>query len=117
MQLRVNFIDGGGGGSRTRLVGTEGTIDLGGSEFTIRRNKLPEAPGYGGWDSYNTFPESTRKEYAAWYEQTYGGTYPPVEGPRSLTFNLPDDYSVHAHHFRNWFDYNQSSYNHSKFSA
>jgi predicted dehydrogenase len=104
MQLRVNFIDGGGGGSRTRLVGTEGTIDLGGGAFTLRRNKLPDAPGYGGWDSYNTFPKKTREEYAAWYEKTYGGTYPPVEGPESLTFNVPDGYSDHAHHFRNWFD-------------
>ncbi|WP_020571736.1 Gfo/Idh/MocA family protein [Neolewinella persica] len=103
MQLRVNFVAGGGGGSRTRLVGTEGSLDLGGGSLTLRRNKLPEAPGYGGWDSFNTFPESTRAEFQQWYKTTYPPTPPGVIGPDEWTFRTPEGYSDHVHHFHNWF--------------
>jgi hypothetical protein len=103
MQLRVNFVDGGGGGSRTRLVGTEGTIDLGGSELTVRRKALPAAPGYGGWDSYGTFPEATQREFTTWYDREYAGIAPEVIGPDEWTYRTPDGYSDHVHHFRNWF--------------
>jgi predicted dehydrogenase len=103
MQLRVNFVAGGGGGSRTRLVGTEGSLDVGGGSLTLRRNKLPNAPGYGGWDSFNTFPESTRAEFEKWYKATYPPVQPEVVGPDEWTFRTPEGYSEHAHHFLNWF--------------
>ncbi|MFK8164477.1 MAG: Gfo/Idh/MocA family protein [Lewinella sp.] len=103
MQLRVNFVAGGGGGSQTRLVGTEGSLDLGGSSLTLRRNKLPAAPGYGGWDSFNTFPENTREEFEKWYKATYPPAPPEVLGPKEWGFRLPEGYSSHVHHFHNWF--------------
>ncbi|MFK8161937.1 MAG: Gfo/Idh/MocA family protein [Lewinella sp.] len=102
MQLRVNFVAGGGGGGRTRLVGTEGSLDLG-SSLTLRRNKLPNAPGYGGWDSFNTFSEGTRAEFEKWYKATYPPAPPEVVGPDEWTFRTPEGYSDHVHHFHNWF--------------
>lgn len=103
MQLRVNFVAAGGGGSRTRLVGTEGTLELGGSELTLRRKALPKAPGYGGWDSFNTFPAATRTEFEQWYQETYPTPAPEVVGPAEWTYRTPDGYSDHVHHFHNWF--------------
>ncbi|MEL7162769.1 MAG: Gfo/Idh/MocA family oxidoreductase, partial [Bacteroidota bacterium] len=103
MQLRVNFVAGGGGGSRTRLVGTEGSLEVGGNSLTLTQNKLPAAPGYGGWDSFNTFPEKARAEFEEWYKATYPATAPEVIGPDEWTFRTPDGYSDHVHHFGNWF--------------
>lgn len=97
-QLRVNFIDGGGGGSVTRLVGTEGTMTLGWNEVTVRRSKLPEAPGYGGWDSFFTFSEKEQAAYEAWYQKTYPER-PQVIGPNEMTFRAPEGYSDHYDHW------------------
>jgi len=101
MQLRVNFVDGGGGGGRTRLVG--GSLELNGDSLPLRRKRLPSAPGYGGWDSFNTFPEKTRAEFERWYRETYPPAAPEVVGPDEWTFRTPAGYSDHVHHFHNWF--------------
>jgi predicted dehydrogenase len=103
MQLRVNFVDGGGGGSRIRFVGTEGSLEVEGGSITLRRQPLPAAPGYGGWDSFETFPEATRAEFEAWYREQYPPTMAEVVGPRELTYRAPEGYSDHVHHFGNWF--------------
>lgn len=97
-QLRVNFIDGGGGGNVTRLVGTEGTMTLGWDDVTIKRNKISEAPGYGGWDSFFTFSEKEQAAYEAWYRQTYPDR-PQVQGPAELTYRAPEGYSDHYDHW------------------
>ena len=102
MQLRVNFVASDGGGSRTRLVGTEGTIDLGGSQLTLRRKPLPGKPGYGGWDSFNTFSEAQQSRFQEWYDREYADVLPTVEGPEEWTYRTPQGYSDHEHHFRNW---------------
>lgn len=103
MQLRVNFVAGGGGGSRIRLVGTEGSLDVTGRTITLRRNTLAAAPGYGGWDSFNTFPEKTQKAFEKWYRATYPPAPAEVVGPKEWTYRTPDGYSDHVHHFHNWF--------------
>lgn len=103
MQLRVNFVGGGGGGSMTRLVGTEGSLELGWGSITLKRNKLPVAPGYGGWDSFDTFAAPQRKEFEQWYKAKYPAATPEVEGPKEWTYRTPEGYSNHVHHFNNWF--------------
>ncbi|MCP9234385.1 Gfo/Idh/MocA family protein [Lewinella sp. JB7] len=104
MQLRVNFVDGGGGGSRTRFVGTEGSLEISGNSITLNRKTLPAAPGYGGWDTYDTFPQATRAEFEAWYRSAYPPSPPTVVGPTEWTYRAPEGYSDHVHHFVNWFD-------------
>jgi hypothetical protein len=44
-------VDGGGGGEQLRLVGTDGVITMGWGAVKVKLNKMPKAPGYGGWDS------------------------------------------------------------------
>jgi predicted dehydrogenase len=103
MQLRVNFVAGGGGGSKTRFVGTEGSLELGWNSITLKRNKLPAAPGYGGWDAFDTFAKPQRKEFEEWYKAKYPPAMPEVEGPKEWTYRTPEGYSDHVHHFNNWF--------------
>ncbi len=104
MQLRVNFVAGGGGDSRIRFVGTEGSLDVTGGSITLRRQPLPAAPGYGGWDSFGTFSEAGRTEFERWYRETYPPAPPEVVGPDEWTYRVPEGYSDHVHHFGNWFE-------------
>lgn len=104
MQLRVNFVDGGGGGSRTRFVGTEGSLDLTDNGLKLQRKTLSKAPGYGGWDAFNTFSEAGRTEFEKWYRAEYPAQVPSVIGPDEWNYRAPDGYSDHVHHFGNWFE-------------
>ena len=103
MQLRVNFVDGGGGGTRIRFVGTEGSLDVAGNQITLRRKPLSAAPGYGGWDSFGTFSQAGRAEFENWYREEYPPAAAEVVGPEEWTYRTPEGYSDHVHHFGNWF--------------
>ena len=103
MQLRVNFVAGGGEGNQTRLVGSAGSLDLGWNSLTLRRRELPAQPGYGGWDSFGTFTTAQQKEFEAWYRANHPAPNPEVEGPTEWTYRTPEGYSDHVHHFSNWF--------------
>src|SRR5260221_9525507 len=50
LQMRVNFVDGGGGGEVLRLVGSEGVITIGWTFIKVVLNKTPKTSGYGGGD-------------------------------------------------------------------
>lgn len=102
LQMRVNFIDGGGGGSKMRLVGTEGVLDVGWSGFTVKRKKMPTAPGYGGWDSYETFSKKEQKAYKKWYNNEYKNA---LKGSTSeKTYAVPKGYDADNAHHQNFFD-------------
>jgi len=103
LQIRVNFVDSGGGGSLLKLVGTEGTMTMGWNNITIRKNKLGDAPGFGGWDSYNTFPEQTKKEFEEWYNKKYAGKKERFE-PSEEIYRAPEGYSDHVDHFTAFFE-------------
>ena len=104
LQLRVNFIDGKGGGSMIRMVGSEGVMTFGWNGLTVERNVMPQAPGYGGWDSFETFPEAIQKDFKANYEATYGNLRPRVEEPKKLEYKTPKGYSAHYDHFVDFFN-------------
>jgi hypothetical protein len=38
-------------------VGSEGTIEVQGNNITVKHSIMPEAPGFGGYDSVFTFPK------------------------------------------------------------
>ncbi len=103
LQVRVNFIDGGGGGQQVALVGTEGKMVISDSRVKLFRSKLAEAPGYGGWDSFGTFDEKNQREYAAWYEQHYAGKLDKAQKSEE-EFAAEPGYSDHLDHHRNFFD-------------
>lgn len=104
VSLRVNFVSGTGGGGQVKLVGTEGVMEAGGDTLTIQRHKMPKAPGYGGWDSFDTYPEAMQKKIVAEYDKKWSKE--DRESPKlpDITYSAPDGYDEHLEHFKNFFD-------------
>jgi predicted dehydrogenase len=102
LQMRVNFVDGSGGGEQLRLVGTDGVITMGWGNVKVKSNKTPKAPGYGGWDSFNTFTTAQQKEYEKWYKAQYPVEKPEMEQPE-LEFKAPKGYSANFDHHVNFY--------------
>ncbi|ASZ14328.1 Gfo/Idh/MocA family oxidoreductase [Chitinophaga pendula] len=103
MTLRVNFADGGGGSEFTRLIGTEGVMEMGWNDFKLKKHRLPQAPGYGGWDLYNTFPKAQQEEFV----RQYNAKYPPETRKGDTTesaFAAPPGYDDRYAHFVNFFE-------------
>ncbi|WP_143306949.1 Gfo/Idh/MocA family protein [Chitinophaga vietnamensis] len=103
MTLRVNFADGSGGGEYTRLIGTEGVLELGWNDFKIKKHKLPEAPGYGGWDTYNAFPKAMQEQFVKAYDAKYPASKrQTIES--SSAYAAPKGYDDRLDHFINFFE-------------
>ncbi len=101
MITRVNLSDGSGGSDRTRLVGTEGVIDMGGNGFTMRRIKRATAPMYSkGYDALYTYPQAVQDQFVAQYDAKY-----PVDQytrrsqqEPDVVFKSPDGYDDRLDH-------------------
>lgn len=102
LQLRVNFVDGGGGGSVFRLIGTDGTIDIGWGGLKVTRNEIADAPGYGGWDTFGTFTEAQQEAYKEWYAKQYPKGKPQIIEPEVLEYRTPEGYSDNWAHWTNF---------------
>ncbi len=102
LQMRVNFADGGGGGELLRLVGTDGVIILGWDSVKVKRNKTAKAPGYGGWDSFDTFTTAQQKEYEKWYKDKFPQEKPGMVEPE-MEFKAPKGYNTNLDHHLNFF--------------
>ena len=63
---------------------------------------MPNAPGYGGWDSFGTFSKAQQAEYEKWYKEQFPKQYQIYE-PGEQVFAAPDGYDNHVHHFANFF--------------
>jgi predicted dehydrogenase len=102
LQLRVNFIDGGGGGEQIALIGTEGKMIVRGGSVEVVRSKLAQAPGFGAWDSYTTFDKKNQEDFAAWYATEYAGKTAKGETSR-MEWKAPEGYSDHLDHHSNFY--------------
>jgi predicted dehydrogenase len=103
LQMRVNFVDGGGGGERLRLVGTDGVITMGWGSVKVERHKTPPHPGYGGWDSFNTFSTAQQQEFEKWYKANH--PLPKAEMLQPETeFKAPEKYSANLDHHLNFYN-------------
>jgi predicted dehydrogenase len=103
--LRVNFISGEGDHSTTKIVGSEGVIDLGDEEgFTIRKNKMPVAPGIGGWDSLFTYTEAEQKVLMDDYNKRYSQAEQQTPRIPDITYRAPDNYNASNDHFANFME-------------
>jgi predicted dehydrogenase len=97
LQMRVNFVDGGEGGELLRLVGTDGELIMGWGSVVVKRHKMPRTPGYGGWDSFDTFSDAQQKEYEKWYKAHYPAQKPTMAEP-DTEFKAPKGYSANDDH-------------------
>lgn len=103
--LRVNFISGEGERSSTKIIGSEGVLDLlDDGAFSIRKRKMPVATGIGGWDSLFTYPEAMQKTLLDEYNKKYSDAdkqSPPIP---AITYQVPQGYNSSNEHFANFFD-------------
>ena len=104
LQIRVNFVDGKGGGSGLVLVGTDGAMEIGWGNIKLIRNKLNPTPTYGGWDSFNTFTEATQQEFKKWHAEKYPSLPAQMIEPEVMEYRVPEAYSDNVAHFRTFFD-------------
>lgn len=104
MTLQVNFISGTGGQEVIRLIGSEGIIEVQGNNITIKHSLMPEAPGFGGYDSVFTFSKSMQEEM----QKEYDAKWTPEQRKRKtkddIIFKAPAGYSDHLDHITNFFD-------------
>ncbi|MBY0481523.1 MAG: Gfo/Idh/MocA family oxidoreductase [Chitinophagaceae bacterium] len=104
MVLRVNFANAGTINNNTRIIGTEGQIDLSGSGLILSKKKLPKAPGMRGYDSYDTFSLAQQKELDKQYDALYSEADRKTEPVKEIKFNPPAGENEHKNHFKNFFD-------------
>jgi hypothetical protein len=102
LQMRVNFVDGSENGEGLRLIGTDGYIDFGWDYVKVVPHRLEKEPGYGGWDSFDTFSESQQKEYEKWYKAKYPPSKPSVIS-KGVEFVAPENYSANFDHHLNFY--------------
>ena len=102
LQMRVNFADGSEEGQNLKIVGTDGAIIMGWGGVKAVRHRTPKYPGYGGWDSFETFTEAEKKEYEKWYKANH-----PAEGPdkydSEVEFKAPQGYSADYDHHMSFY--------------
>ncbi len=98
---RVNLADGRGGLNQTRIVGTDGVIEIGWNDFTLRRLKRPNAPMYStGYDALFTYPKAMQEEFI----KQYGDKYPADKFSRNvvrepeITYKAPEGYDDRLDH-------------------
>lgn len=98
---RVNLAAGSGGSIHTRLVGTEGVIDIGWNEFTMNKLKRPNAPMYStGYDALFTYPQAVQDQFIQQYNQKYPeGQYTrQIQNDPVVTYNAPEGYDDRLDH-------------------
>ena len=104
--LRVNFISGEGDRTSTKIIGSEGVIDLfgEGGGFTIHKHKVTTAPGIGGWDSLFTYPEAMQKTLMADYNKKYSPADQKEQTFDPVVYTAPEGYNASNDHFANFMD-------------
>jgi len=104
LTLQVNFISGTGGQEVIRFVGSEGVIEVQGNNLTIKHSIMPEAPGFGGYDSLFTFSKAMQDEMQNDYKAKWTDAQKKRSTKEDVIFKAPQGYSDHLDHFTNFFD-------------
>lgn len=104
LTLQVNFISGTGGQEVIRLVGSEGVIDVIGNNITVKHSLMPEAPGFGGYDSLFTFSKRMQEDMQKEYDAKWTADQRKRPTKEDIVFKAPTGYDDHLDHFTNFFD-------------
>jgi predicted dehydrogenase len=104
MTLQVNFISGTGGQEIIRLIGSEGVMEVNGNNITVKHSYMPEAPGFGGYDSLFTFSKSMQSEMQKEYDAKWSVAQRKRKTKEDVLFKAPVGYDEHLDHFTNFFD-------------
>lgn len=107
MSLQSNFVDGSGGRSYFRFIGSEGVIEVDWSSLTLSRSPRRRPPLerlVEGYNSVQTWSEETQQKFIEWYNKEHPAA--PVAPPMSATqeFRTPEGYDARYDHFTYFFD-------------
>lgn len=101
MALKVNFADGGGGGSKFRFIGNEGVITINGNSCILSKLAPSPEPGY----SVGTFTQEMQDAYISDYREKYPKpSRPGLRGSSEKVFRAPNGYNDRYDHFANFFE-------------
>ncbi|WP_266365500.1 Gfo/Idh/MocA family protein [Tellurirhabdus rosea] len=103
MVLRVNFANAGKIQNVTRIIGNEGQIEFSEDNLILTKKKLPQAPGYGGYDSFFTFTPEVQEEFKKQYDSQYPAETRTAEPVKEVRFEAPKDDDAHGKHFGDFF--------------
>lgn len=104
LTLQVNFISGTGGQEVIRFIGSEGIIDVKNNDITVRHSLMPEAPGFGGYDSVFTFSKAMQDEMTNEFNAKWTAEQRKRPKKDDIIFKVPEGYDDHLDHFTNFFD-------------
>jgi hypothetical protein len=104
LTLQVNFVSGTGGQEVIRLIGSEGVMDVKGNTISVKHSIMPEAPGFGGYDSVFTFSKSMQEEMTKDYNAKWTEAQRKRPIKEDVIFRAPAGYDEHVDHFTNFFD-------------
>jgi predicted dehydrogenase len=104
LTLQVNFISGTGGEEVIRLVGSEGVMEINGNDVKVKHSIMPEAPGFGGYDSLFTFSKSMQAEMQKDYDAKWTKEQQRRPTKDDIVYKVPPGYDDHLDHFTNFFD-------------
>jgi hypothetical protein len=104
MTLQVNFVSGTGGQEIIQLVGSEGVIKVQGNNISVKHSLMPEAPGFGGYDSLFTFSKNMQEEMQKEYDARWTADQQKRRIKEDIIFKAPEGYDDHLDHFTNFFD-------------
>jgi predicted dehydrogenase len=104
LMLRANFISGENDKMTTKYIGSEGVLEFGWNDFTIRHSKMPLAPGIGGWDALDTYPKQMQQELLEAYNRKYSEADKKVQNVKPIQYAAPAGYSDSRDHFINFFE-------------
>jgi len=104
LTLQVNFVSGTGGSETIQFVGDEGTINIGGNGLTVHHSIMSKAPGIGGWDALDTYPEAMQETLKKQYNQKYSADEQKRITKPDIIYREPNGYDEHLEHHINFFN-------------
>lgn len=100
--LSVNFASGEGETGYTKITGTDGVMFVSENKVTVKRSKMPKAPGIGGWDSLNTFTSDMQAQLLEKHSAKYSKEDTKAQTLPDIIFVAPEGSSEHLTHFSNF---------------
>ena len=104
--LKVNLASGAEKveNGKVKFYGSEGVIDFGWNDFTIRRNKFSKAPNIGGWDALDTYTVKMQQEILDSYNKKFSEEEKTAPNLSAINYAAPDGYDDRYDHFVNFFE-------------
>jgi predicted dehydrogenase len=104
LTLRVNFVSGEGETGYTKITGSDGVMQVNENGVTVKRRKMPKAPGIGGWDSMHTFTDAMQQKLLDAHNKKYSKEDQKAEVLPEINYAAPSGYSDHVAHLTNFID-------------